>query len=102
MLDGIFETIIKTRSPSPFKVIYNESKRQKLTLSSSITNYNYNIRIKRSNSPLFNYKNNETDMELYRHRISKWESAKSRGANVSLCESYSGISKSTYSEIKED
>ena len=34
--------------------------------------------------------------------ISKWESAKSRGANVSLCESYSGISKSTYSEIKED
>ena len=45
---------------------------------------------------LFNYKNNETDMELYKHRISKWESAKSRGANISLCESYSGISKSTY------
>lgn len=59
MLDGIFETIIKSRSPSPFKVIYNDSKRQKLTLSSSITNYNYNynIRIKRSTSPLFNYKN---------------------------------------------
>ena len=59
MLDGILETIIKNRSSSPFKITYNESKRQKINFTSSINNYNYNynIKFKRSSSPLFNYKN---------------------------------------------
>ena len=35
-------------------------------------------------------------MELYSYRISKCESAKLRVADVSLYESCSGISKSTY------